>query len=1008
MALFPLNMIVEIQINGTWRDITNFVYQRDGITIQGGRSSESDGFNPATATMTLNNRDGRFSPNYASGQYYPYLQRNVQLRVSVNDTSSSGNVYNGFRFWGEVAEWPPVSDISGKDIYVSITASGPLRRQRQGGGSGSALARYYQTLTGSFAPVAYWPCEEDPNTGLIGSGVQGGANMTVVSGNPKFKAVSNFNGSAPIGVINKSTWTGVTSAFGTSGDDLFIAAGTYQWIASTATVNVKAVGGGGGGTKGQSGTASGGPAGGGGEWAGDTAVVVTPGQAYTVTVGAGGAAGSFTNGASDGTDSIFPGDAVTVTANGGSGAGPGSPGNGGAGGTGSANAIHHPGGAGANHTGASNAGAGGGGSGGSAATGNSGTTASGATPGSGGAAVTGGGKGGDGGQFNKIDGKDGGSPGGGGGGGWANATDVSQGGQGAPGSVELIYTSSGGGTQPNNNVLRFIMWVPKWGGNNSKVIIRALTSGTINKLDVQYRTGGNIRLFGFNSGGTQLFDSGNLAVGADNTTLMVSVELAKSGTAVAWAFSAIKPGDKGVVAKTNGSVASSSMGSVSQVIVSPNADVTKTALGHISIQYALIPLWKVSQALNGNAVETGVQRFIRLATEQALGNLVEYSEGHDHWGFEAGTQSWVATNGAVTQSSISSSANGWPTQGTKSLLLTANGAGSPSASGPTGTSGEPIQPGDVASMSIDLYSPSVTIGNAYAGIKYYTSGGTLISESDTADFSLPAGEVHTFSLAGAAAQAPATSAFFAVTFGNHGTLANGTQLLADHATVHPHMGPQTRAQYKQLLDDIEKLDQGIMKEARELWGVKYRTRIRMLNQSAAVTLDYAQHMISPPFAPEVDDQKLKNDITVKRKKGSKVQVTLNNGQMSIQEPPSGSGRYKKVLQVVANADEQLAALAAHLLTLGTVSDERYPTITVNLARAGITGNPLAPLMSAVAGVEIGDMVQINNLPFWYPSTTVKQLVIGYSETINAYDWTITWNCQPYTPYIQVTSNIRRW
>jgi hypothetical protein len=136
--------------------------------------------------------------------------------------------------------------------------------------------------------------------------------------------------------------------------------------------------------------------------------------------------------------------------------------------------------------------------------------------------------------------------------------------------------------------------------------------------------------------------------------------------------------------------------------------------------------------------------------------------------------------------------------------------------------------------------------------------------------------------------------------------------------------------------------------------------------------------------------------------------------MSILEPPQGTGRYKKTLTAIAAADEQLAALAEHLLLLGTSGDgstantERYPTVTVNLARANIAGNPVAPLMSAVAGIEIGDVIQINNLPFWYPSTTTKQMVVGYTETLNAFEWTITWNCIAYSPYIVVTSNLRRW
>src|SRR5262249_43907033 len=126
MALFPLPVLVELLINGTWTDITRHVYLRDPVAITGGKTQEGDKAQPAQCTMTLNNRDGRFSPSNASGAYYPYLLRNIQLRVSVVAAqSSSGNSYTGYRFWGEVSTWPPLSDISGNDVYVQIVASGP-------------------------------------------------------------------------------------------------------------------------------------------------------------------------------------------------------------------------------------------------------------------------------------------------------------------------------------------------------------------------------------------------------------------------------------------------------------------------------------------------------------------------------------------------------------------------------------------------------------------------------------------------------------------------------------------------------------------------------------------------------------------------------------------------------------------------------------------------------------------------------------------------------------------
>jgi len=42
MALFPLNVITEILINGTWRDISRYVYERDTMTITGGQAGRGD------------------------------------------------------------------------------------------------------------------------------------------------------------------------------------------------------------------------------------------------------------------------------------------------------------------------------------------------------------------------------------------------------------------------------------------------------------------------------------------------------------------------------------------------------------------------------------------------------------------------------------------------------------------------------------------------------------------------------------------------------------------------------------------------------------------------------------------------------------------------------------------------------------------------------------------------------------------------------------------------------
>jgi hypothetical protein len=67
-------------------------------------------------------------------------------------------------------------------------------------------------------------------------------------------------------------------------------------------------------------------------------------------------------------------------------------------------------------------------------------------------------------------------------------------------------------------------------------------------------------------------------------------------------------------------------------------------------------------------------------------------------------------------------------------------------------------------------------------------------------------------------------------------------------------------------------------------------------------------------------------------------------------------------------------------------------------------------MSAVAGVDIGDFVKVTNVPFFYPSSPVKQLVIGYTETIDLdnHTWVIAWNCVPESPWEISAASIRRW
>jgi hypothetical protein len=99
--------------------------------------------------------------------------------------------------------------------------------------------------------------------------------------------------------------------------------------------------------------------------------------------------------------------------------------------------------------------------------------------------------------------------------------------------------------------------------------------------------------------------------------------------------------------------------------------------------------------------------------------------------------------------------------------------------------------------------------------------------------------------------------------------------------------------------------------------------------------------------------------------------------------------------VNAASDTQIAAIANWLLNVGSVDEIRLPVVTVKMAKAS-----LAPLFAAIPGLRPGDYLQITSPPAFLSASTVKQLAVGYTETIRGTpkEWTLSYNCVPETPY----------
>ena len=113
-----LDQGVEMYIDGVWTDITPFVYSRDGVSISHGRSNEGSFSEPSRMSLTLNNRDGRFSPRNPNGAYFGKIGRNTKIRHWVRNGSPRLVLQGGDQFF--TPDSVPISVTGDIDLRVDI------------------------------------------------------------------------------------------------------------------------------------------------------------------------------------------------------------------------------------------------------------------------------------------------------------------------------------------------------------------------------------------------------------------------------------------------------------------------------------------------------------------------------------------------------------------------------------------------------------------------------------------------------------------------------------------------------------------------------------------------------------------------------------------------------------------------------------------------------------------------------------------------------------------------
>lgn len=155
-----------------WADITNYVRHDLGVGYTVGRRDESTRVTASSATLKLDNRDGRFSRKNPLGPYFGGLTKNTPIWISINPGS-------GFvdRYFGYVNEWPNRwTDPSGTDSYVTIRCGGVMRRLSQGETLETSLNR---TILGD-SPLYFWRLDDPAGSTTAASALGGGLPITQV------------------------------------------------------------------------------------------------------------------------------------------------------------------------------------------------------------------------------------------------------------------------------------------------------------------------------------------------------------------------------------------------------------------------------------------------------------------------------------------------------------------------------------------------------------------------------------------------------------------------------------------------------------------------------------------------------------------------------------------------------------------------------------------------------------------------------------------------------------
>lgn len=209
-----------------------------------------------------------------------------------------------------------------------------------------------------------------------------------------------------------------------------------------------------------------------------------------------------------------------------------------------------------------------------------------------------------------------------------------------------------------------------------------------------------------------------------------------------------------------------------------------------------------------------------------------------------------------------------------------------------------------------------------------------------------------------------------------------------------YMGPWGVLTFIDQLKECEAADSGAILYDGKNPNIIFRTRKSRYNLTAGLTVDMSQGQIAAPFTPVLDDQRLRNEWTVSRTGGNSG---TGGSSATVKDTVDQAihGRYADTVSLNLYDDTLLKHHAGWKLNLGTYAGARITRLTLELHRS-------TSLAAAWAALDIGDRIDLTNLPSNYPPGAEELVLEGYTETIKNFLWTVEANCSPYKPWDVLT------